>query len=206
LSDALKDAEEDIGDVIDRFEELRGAISEPILTSAEATVFAEGLLARAEAIANSTGGVGGMTGAEKTVEFVGAANSLVQNLQAMGDAGLPISEIQEFMDTAINNLLVLGRTMGVSAADEAAMITMMQQAIKILNGGMDEFDALFADLALVYTPTMVDGVVGAGGVVTNNVSINLPPGIDAQQVIDAMEDYAATQGATVQAPFQFVNV
>ena len=39
---------------------------------------------------------------------------------------------------------------------------------------------------------------------TTNITINMPPGVTGEQVVDALTEYAQTEGATV-CRLQFVN-
>jgi hypothetical protein len=41
---------------------------------------------------------------------------------------------------------------------------------------------------------------------STTINVNLPPGVSGVDVVNALQDYAQTSGASIQAPFEFVNL
>ena len=55
------------------------------------------------------------------------------------------------------------------------------------------------------SPVLTDITGAATGGGTTNITINMPQGVTGEQVVEALTNYAQTEGATVPAAFQFVN-
>lgn len=220
IQSAAGGAADAVGELVNKFDELVDTMANPVLTEAEATVFAESLATRAEALALEMAAPDfEMSEAEKQLEFFGAATDIVRQIQSMVGAGLGEDQIADFVGAANANLAMLGQTIGMSDADAAAALAMIQRAeqmgVFMAQMGMTSGEDLAAFEQYIAAATSTDpegftptdlAIPAAGGGSVTNVTVNLPPGVSGEDVIAAMTEYAETSGATVPAPFEFVNV
>jgi len=78
---------------------------------------------------------------------------------------------------------------------------MAPEEIKNLENFFKQQEAENPDLG----PQLMDITGAAVGGGTTTINVNMPTGVTGQQVVDAMTEYAQTEGATVQASWSFVN-
>lgn len=220
VAEAAGGAADAVGELVNKFDELVDTMANPVLTEAEATVFAESLATRAEALALEMAAPDfEMSEAEKQLEFFGAATDIVRQIQSMVGAGLGEDQIADFVGAANANLAMLGQTLGMSDTDAANALAMIQRAedmgMFMAQMGMTTGEDLAAFEQYIaaatstdpegFTPTELN-LNGRPAPGVTNVTVNLPPGVSGEDVIAAMTEYAETSGATVPAPFEFVNV
>jgi enamine deaminase RidA (YjgF/YER057c/UK114 family) len=203
-----------------KFQDIVQTLLDPVFTQAEADVFLESLNKRAQEL---VGNLSQITAAQGLLEMQDQLSGVLGILREMVAGGASVDQLNEFVAGAMSGLQTLGATLGVSVDDfaqiAAALTAAGQEATNVaeFNRYVAEqgltpaeaaaLDAFFASQAPAATSIGAGSLTATGGgQVVTNVTVNLPPGVSGQDVIDALYDYATTQGATVPAPFQFVNV
>ena len=220
LGGVLKDASDEVLTLSQRLAELTSVLLGPAFAENEAVVFLEEMRDAALELAQA---MGELSEAQALQRFNQQVQASIGQIQALYDAGADADAINQFISGLIGPggaLFEFAATAGISEQDFAQSFAAIQAAANTALNDLAFFDliedmtpeelanleAYFASLPEVDdspAPMDVTGAAVGGG--TTTININMPTGVTGQQVVDAMTEYAQTEGATVQAAFSFLN-
>jgi signal recognition particle GTPase len=164
-----------------------------------------------------------MSDAKRLQEFHGQIQNILSMMRDLAASGASMSQIDNFVQQLIGPngaLAVFAKSAGISAEDFAKAIATIG-GFQFQIGQEQQFAAATAGM----TPAEVEqfskyllGLEASGAIPTQSystasvsagsttINVNLPPGVSGVDVVNALQDYAQTSGASVQAPFEFVNL
>lgn len=166
-----------------------------------------------------------MSDAQRLQAFHGQLQNVLSMMTDLAASGAGMSEINHFVEELIGPngaLAVFAQSAGISAEDYASAVAAIQgfqfqlgqelEWAEATAGMTPEEKQQFSDYllgmqaagAVPPSPEFGMATISSGG--TTNITVNLPPGVSGAEVVDALADYALTEGATIPAPFQFVNL
>jgi hypothetical protein len=220
MKEELEDTNKEVLTLTQRFRELTSVLLGPAFAENEAVVFLEEMRDAALELARA---MNELSEAQALQAFNQQVQASIGQIQDLYDAGADADAISQFINGLIGPggaLFEFAATAGISEQDFAQSFAAIQAAANTaLNdlaffdmvAGMtpeeiEQMEAYFAGLPEVDdspVPMDVTGAAVGGG--TTTININMPTGVTGQQVVDAMTEYAQTEGATVQASWSFVN-
>jgi archaellum component FlaC len=164
-----------------------------------------------------------MSDAKRLQEFHGQLQQVLSMMRDLAASGASMSEIDNFVQQLIGPngaLAVFAKSAGISAEDFAKAVAAIE-GFQFQIGQEQQFAAATANM----TPAEVEqfskyllGLEASGAIPTQSystapvsagsttINVNLPPGVSGVDVVNALQDYAQTSGASIQAPFEFVNL
>ena len=223
MKDELEGTNKEVLTLTQRLQELVSVLLGPAFAENEAVVFLEEMTKAALDLAQA---MGDLSEAQALQAFNQQVQASIGQIQNLAESGADVDAINEFINGLVGPdgaLAQFAQTAGIAEQDFAqsfAAIAAAQQAA-LDQVRFDEFvqqqgftpeeaqayAQFLAGLAPADTsPTMTDISVPTSGGGTTTINVNLPPGVDAQDVVNALTEYGLTQGATIPAPFQFENV
>lgn len=164
-----------------------------------------------------------MSDAKRLQEFHGQVQQILSMMRDLAASGASMGEIDNFVEQLIGPngaLAVFAKSAGISAEDFAKAVAAIE-GFQFQIGQEQQFAAATAGM----TPEEVEqfskyllGLEASGAIPSQDfstatvssgsttINVNLPPGVSGTDVVNALQDYAQTSGASIQAPFEFVNL
>lgn len=221
LSETVEEANDELLTLNQRLNELVAVLLGPGFAQNESVVFLEEMR---DAVHDLAQAMTELSEAQALQRFNEQVEASIGQIVALFESGAGADAINEFIQGLVGPdgaLLQFAATAGISEQDFAqsfaAITAAANQALSDIAffeavEGMtpEEIEAMerfFAGLPEVEDPGPVaTGITGAAvGGGTTNITINMPQGVTGEQVVEALTNYAQTEGATVPAAFQFVN-
>ena len=164
-----------------------------------------------------------MSDAKRLQEFHGQVQQVLSMMRDLAASGASMGEIDNFVEQLIGPngaLAVFAKSAGISTEDFAKAVAAIE-GFQFQIGQEQQFAAATAGM----TPEEVEqfskyllGLEASGAIPSQDfssatvsagsttINVNLPPGVSGVDVVNALQDYAQTSGASIQAPFEFVNL
>jgi hypothetical protein len=221
LSETVEEANDELLTLNQRLNELVAVLLGPGFAQNESVVFLEEMR---DAVHDLAQAMTELSEAQALQRFNEQVEASIRQIVALFESGAGADAINEFMQGLVGPdgaLLQFAATAGISEQDFAqsfaAITAAANQALsdiaffELVEGMTPEeladLERFFASLPVVEDPgpiaTDITGAAVGGG--TTTININMPTGVTGQQVVDAMTEYAQTEGATVPASWSFVN-
>ena len=222
LNKELKDTNVEVKTLADRFAELTAVLLGPAFAENDAVVFLEEMRDAALELAQAMGELSEAQALQQFNDQVEASIGQIQNLVTSGAGADAVNEFINGLVGPNGALAVFAQTAGIAEEDFAqsfAAIAAAQQAalnqirfdefVQAQGFTPEEIEAYGQFLAGLVPedtgPVLTDITGAATGGGTTTVNINMPQGVTGEQVVEAMTDYAQTQGATIPAAYSFLN-